>query len=67
MVYESVVDEAHGGIGLFCVLFFFSPASFKLMVDIMPRRSASQKRAGLAWRMVTWSGWSIQQALEEFC
>jgi hypothetical protein len=41
MVYESVVDEVPGGIGLFCVLFF--PASFKLMVDIMPRRSASQK------------------------
>jgi hypothetical protein len=41
MVYESVVDEASGGIDLFWVLFF--PASFKLMVDIIPRRSASQK------------------------
>jgi len=59
MVYESVVDEASGGIDLFWVLFFLLHSTHG---GYHPSAFGKSKRAGLARRMVTWSGRSIRQA-----
>ena len=61
MVYESIVDEASGGIGFVLVLF---PCFIQTHGGYHPSAFGKSKRAGLTWRMVTWSGRSIRQALE---
>lgn len=57
MVYESVVGKAPGGIDMVSFFSFLFPSFCFIETHdgYLPRRSASQKRAGLARRMVTWA------------